>query len=79
VLHGRFFKLVVQQNEMNNPVTAVPLFQMTSLANVEKCSWFCKSEDYVCYPQTFLSSDNIAELQTHYGLLQSTLDKQHQL
>jgi len=32
--------------------------------NVEKCSRLCKSEDDVCYHQTFLSSSNIAELQT---------------
>jgi len=49
-----------------------------SHANVQKCSRFCKSEHDVCYHQTFLSSDNIAELQTHYDLLQSTLDEQHQ-
>jgi len=49
-----------------------------SHANVEKCSRFCKNEDDVCYHQTFLSSDNIAELQTHYDLLQSTLDERYQ-
>jgi len=49
-----------------------------SHANVEKCSQFYKNEDDICYHQTFLSSDNIAELQTHYDLLQSTLNEQHQ-
>jgi len=47
-------------------------------AYAEKCSWFCTNEDDVCYHQTFLSNDNIAELQAHYNLLQSTLDEQHQ-
>jgi len=42
--------------------------------NVEKCSRFCKNENDVCYHQMFLSSNNIAELQTHYDLLQSTLN-----
>jgi len=49
-----------------------------SHANAEKCSRFCNNEDDVCYHQTFLSSGNIAELQTHYNLLQSTLDEQYQ-
>jgi len=46
--------------------------------NVKKCSRFCKNEDDICYYQTFLSSRNIAELQMHYDLLQSTLDESHQ-
>jgi len=49
-----------------------------SHANVEKCSRFCKNETDICYHQMFLSSDNIAELQSHYDLLQSLLDEQHQ-
>jgi len=49
-----------------------------SHANVEKCSRFCKNEDGVCYHQMFLSSGNIAEIQMHYDLLQSTLDEQYQ-
>jgi len=49
-----------------------------SHANVEKCSRYCKNEDDVCFHQTFLLSVNVAELQTHYDLLQSTLDKQYQ-
>jgi len=49
-----------------------------SHANVKKCLRFCKNESDICYHQTFLSSDNIAELQSHYDLLQSTLDEQHQ-
>jgi len=48
-----------------------------SHANVQKCSRFCKNENGICYHQTFLSSDNIAELQTHYDLLKSTLDEQY--
>ncbi len=48
-----------------------------SHANVAKCMRFCKDENDVCYHQAFLSTDNIAELQTYYDLLQSTLDQQY--
>jgi len=43
-----------------------------------KCTWFCTNENDVCYHKTFLSSNNSAEVQMHYNLLQSTLDEQHQ-
>jgi len=46
--------------------------------NVQKHSRFCKNENDICYHQTFLSSDNIEELQTHYDLLASTLDERYQ-
>jgi len=49
-----------------------------SCANVKKCSRFCKNKHDICYHQTFLSSDNISELQMHYNLLQSMLDEQYQ-
>jgi len=49
-----------------------------SHANAQKCSQFCKNKNNICYHQTFLSSDNIAELQTHYDLLKSTLNKPYQ-
>jgi len=49
-----------------------------SHANVVKCSRYCKDANDVCYHQTFLSSDNITELQTHYNLLQSTLDEHYE-